>query len=80
MSGTSLDGIDVAIVDLQRSRGRLTIELLAFRSTPYPKHVREALLSVSNAMTHTATISRLHFLLGELYSEAIRKAAGRRKN
>lgn len=79
MSGTSLDGIDVAIVDLRRSRGRIAIELLAFQSTPYPKAVREALLSVSNALTHTATISRLNFLLGELYSDAIRKAAGRRK-
>ncbi len=79
MSGTSLDGIDVAVVDLRRSRGRLAMELQAFRSTPYPKAVREALLSVSNAMTHTATISRLHFLLGELYAEAICKAAGRRK-
>jgi anhydro-N-acetylmuramic acid kinase len=79
MSGTSLDGIDVAIVDLKRSGGRLAIKLLAFHSAPYPKAVREALLSISNAMTHTATIARLHFLLGELYAEAIRKSAGRRK-
>ena len=75
MSGTSLDGIDVAIVDIRRERARLRIEPLAFHSEPYPKPVREALLSVSNTMTHTATIARLHFLLGELYAEAIRKAS-----
>ena len=75
MSGTSLDGIDIAIVDIQGKR----IRPLAFRSTPYPKAVREALLGVSNAMTHTASIARLHFLLGELYADAVKKASLRHK-
>lgn len=79
MSGTSLDGIDVALVDIRALRGGVKINPLAFRSVPYPKPVREALLGVSNAMTHTATISRLNVLLGELYAEAVRAAAGRRK-
>ncbi len=73
MSGTSLDGIDVAIVDI---RGR-RIKPLAFHSTPYPKLVRQALLGISNTMTHTAAIARLHFLLGELYAEAVKKASRR---
>jgi anhydro-N-acetylmuramic acid kinase len=67
MSGTSLDGIDVAIVDI---RGKRVIPV-AVHSVAYPKAVREALLGVSNTMTHTAAISRLHALLGELYAEAI---------
>ena len=73
MSGTSLDGIDVAIVDMERRR----IEPVAFRSIPYPKTVRAALLGVSNTMTHTATVSRLNFVLGELYAEAIRETCRR---
>ena len=32
-----------------------------------------------NAMTHTATIARLHFLLGELYADAVKKASRRHK-
>jgi len=75
MSGTSLDGIDVALVDIGPKR----IRPLAFYSTPYDKAVREALLGVSNAMTHTATIARLHFLLGELYADAVKKATRRHK-
>jgi len=67
MSGTSLDGIDVAIVDIRAHK----ISTVAFRSTSYPKKVREALLAISNTAAHTATISRLNFLLGELYAEAI---------
>ena len=74
MSGTSLDGIDVAVIDIS---GRKIMPLL-HRTVPYPKAVREAVLSVSNTMTHTAAIARLHFLLGELYAEAIRETCRRR--
>jgi anhydro-N-acetylmuramic acid kinase len=68
MSGTSLDGIDVAIVDVG---GRERIKTIAFETVPYPARVREALLGVSNANTHTSTIARLDFLLGELYARAV---------
>jgi anhydro-N-acetylmuramic acid kinase len=77
MSGTSLDGIDVAIIDLAHRRNGLKITPIAFRSTPYSPGVRAALLSVSNTMTHTATISRLNFLLGELYADAVLKTCRR---
>ncbi len=67
LSGTSVDGIDVAIVDMDES----TILLLAHDTVPYPPGVRDAVLSASNADTHTAVISRLNFLLGELFAEAL---------
>jgi anhydro-N-acetylmuramic acid kinase len=77
MSGTSLDGIDVAVVDISRKRGGVRIQPVAFRTTVYPKLVREAILAVSNSMTHTATIARLNFLLGELYAAAIKETCRR---
>jgi anhydro-N-acetylmuramic acid kinase len=67
MSGTSLDGIDVAIVDIS---GR-HIETIGFTSTPYPAAVRAAILGVSDCPTHTANISRLNFQLAELYARAV---------
>jgi anhydro-N-acetylmuramic acid kinase len=67
MSGTSLDGIDVAVVDI-RGRGVRTLE---FRTTPYPRRVREAILAVSDATCRTAEISRLNFLLPRLYARAL---------
>ena len=63
MSGTSLDGIDVAIVDIDARR----IETVAFQTAPYPAAVRRAILDVSTA----AEISRLSFRLGELYAQAV---------
>jgi anhydro-N-acetylmuramic acid kinase len=73
MSGTSLDGIDVAIVEI---RGR-HVRTIGFETTPYPKAVREAILGVSNADTTTAAISRLNYRLGELYAAAIQRAVRR---
>ncbi len=71
MSGTSLDGIDVAIVDIRGARWKKEIHVAATHFVPYPNAVREAVLAVSNTMTHTAPISRLNFLLGELYADAV---------
>ena len=77
MSGTSLDGIDVAIIDMTGSGFKAKINVVTSHSVPYPKSVREALLAISNASAHTGDISRLNFLLGELYAEALEETAER---
>ena len=69
ISGTSADGIDVAVVDIGEN-----IEVVATKTVPYADEVRQAILTVSNATTHTATIARLNFLLGELFAEALIQA------
>lgn len=66
MSGTSLDGIDVALIEIDDEG----FDTLGFLSVPYAAGVREALLGISNCETHTREIARLHFLLPELYAEA----------
>jgi anhydro-N-acetylmuramic acid kinase len=71
MSGTSADGIDVALVRL-KARPRAQFELLGHAEYPYPKNVRTAVLAAMNAsQASVADLSRLNFLLGELYSEAV---------
>ena len=73
MSGTSLDGIDVAVVEIRGAR----VDTVGFLSTPYPARVRDAILAVSNTVTHTAAISRLSYELGELYARAVLRAVKR---
>ena len=70
MSGTSLNGIDVAIVKLSGQGWKLKMQLIAFATDPYPKKVRSALLAVSNANCHTSDIAQLNVLLAELYADA----------
>ena len=86
MSGTSVDGIDVALVrieaadasgrrtsTMQRSgTGGRAIRLLGHASFPYPSKVREAVLGAMNApAAGVADLARLNTLLGELYADAV---------
>jgi anhydro-N-acetylmuramic acid kinase len=79
MSGTSADGIDAVLVRvLHKKAGRdfqIRFELLGHKHVSYPKAVRHAVLEAMNAgRAGVADLSRLNFLLGQLYAEAVRKA------
>jgi anhydro-N-acetylmuramic acid kinase len=67
ISGTSVDGIDVAVVDIDEER----IRPVAQGTVPYAGDVRDAILGVSNRVAHVGEIARLNFLLGELFAEAL---------
>jgi anhydro-N-acetylmuramic acid kinase len=78
MSGTSVDGIDVALVRVQGRGFRSRLELLAHYQFPYPSEVRRAVLSAMNARSASvADLAQLNFLLGSLYAEAVRAAQRR---
>jgi anhydro-N-acetylmuramic acid kinase len=75
MSGTSADGIDVAIVRLEDHDFEMKLDFVAHKDFPYPKKVRDFILSVMNAEAQVADLARLNILLGELYAEAVIKTA-----
>jgi len=78
MSGTSADGIDVALVRIQGRGFRSRLELLAHYQFPYADGVRRAVLSAMNARSaRVADLSQLNFLLGSLYADAVRAAQRR---
>jgi anhydro-N-acetylmuramic acid kinase len=75
MSGTSADGINVALVRITSSRSRAGthgLHFLAHAEYPYPKRVRRAVLAAMNSTkANVADLARLNFLLAELYADAI---------
>jgi len=94
MSGTSLDGIDVAIVDVAGKK----IRTVAHSTTPYPSATRRRIHEIVDNRFLTVTaqnegfravtvrersgaaaISRLNFELGELYAKAVAAACKRAK-
>src|SRR3990170_3772141 len=81
MSGTSADGIDVALVRVTGRGRNLRTRLEKFHTFPFPAPIRRAILRVANAnrqpVLSVAEISQLHFLLGELYAEAVARACRR---
>src|SRR4030081_3523097 len=67
MSGTSADGINVALVQLPtRGRGRPRHTLLGHEEYPFPAPVRRAILEMMNA-----ELARV----ADLYAEAVAKTA-----
>src|SRR3984957_11629562 len=75
MSGTSADGINVALVRLT-SRPRRNeapqFEFLGHAEFPYPEDVRRFVLTAMNSIrAAVADLARLNFLLAELYADAV---------
>ncbi len=74
MSGTSADGVDVALVRLSGRRLRTRFELLAHGAFPYPAQVRAAVLEAMNAESiAVSTLARLNFLLAEIYADCVQR-------
>ncbi len=77
MSGTSADGVDVALCRIRRGAdGGPKLKLLGHAAFPYPAGVRKAVLAAMDASAiSVAELSRLHWRLGALYADCVAKAA-----
>jgi anhydro-N-acetylmuramic acid kinase len=73
MSGTSGDGIDVALIRIGSVAGRTNLRLLAHQAVPFSKPLREAVMKSMDAKAiSTAELARLNWRLGIAYSEAVK--------
>lgn len=76
MSGTSADGIDVAICRIASGVDTPKIKVLAHNFFRFPKSVRTAVLAAMDAKSiSVADLSRLNWRLGELYADAVQHTA-----
>jgi anhydro-N-acetylmuramic acid kinase len=75
MSGTSADGIDVAVVSIREGGDALPkLRLLAHEAFPYPAALRKSVLAAMNATSiATAELARLNWRLGLAYAAAVRQ-------
>ena len=71
MSGTSVDGVDAALVEI-RSHGLDTqIELLEFHSHPFDPEVRNRILDLFQPETSRVDeLCQMNFLIGEVFADA----------
>ena len=73
MSGTSADGVDVAVVEITGLGWKTQIRLRAFASVSYPPRVRHRILEIAGgAEISVSEVSQMNFLLGELFARACR--------
>lgn len=68
MSGSSLDGLDLALCDLQEVDGRMRYEVVACESRAFPEALFARLLHISTASA--LTLAETHAQLGRFIGEA----------
>ncbi len=72
MSGTSLDGVDAALVEIRGDGLTARVRLLSHVHRSYPPHLQKRLLSVSEpAGGSTQEVCRLNVLVGEAFARAV---------
>jgi anhydro-N-acetylmuramic acid kinase len=72
ISGTSMDGIDAALVRISGPATQPHVRLLAFETYPYPDWTRARLLEVASGDSTTAEeISQLNSFVGATFAEAV---------
>ncbi len=73
MSGTSADGVDVALVEIRaRNREGVGVTLLAHRAFPFSRSMRNAILAAMQGESMPAAeFARLGWRLGIAYAEAV---------
>lgn len=73
MSGTSLDGVDVALLDIKELDGNLSTKLIDFKTVPFqPGIVTEIRKSLSIEESDSQLICSLNFKLGVLFAESVK--------
>lgn len=71
MSGTSADGIDVALVRISGAPAAISARLEGHHHVRFPARLRKAILDIANGtQTTAAEISQLNFRLGEEFAAA----------
>ena len=71
MSGTSVDGVDAALVEIQGDSLDTQIELLAFHSHPFETEVRDRIFDLFQPETSRVDeLCQMNFLIGEIFADA----------
>lgn len=74
MSGTSLDGLDIAIVDFTQAEDKISHHLVYFTTMPYSDGLKAKLLELMDPLAPMQQVSSMNMYLGELYARLVRQA------
>jgi anhydro-N-acetylmuramic acid kinase len=78
MTGTSIDGVDAALVEFSADENRHHLRLLSHFTKPFPDGVENRLASLAQSKsTTTADVSLSNAGLAEIYADAVREACSR---
>lgn len=77
MSGTSVDGIDVAVVDIAGEPPHLRVKLRLFETVPFTSEVQAHIFELFRPEATATQVSQMNVLLGHVFADAVRDVIGR---
>ena len=81
MSGTSVDGIDAAIVEITGDGLETEVDLIAFETYPFPSGVPQRILALCQPDTgRVDDICEMNFYIGHLFAEAVKYILKKKRN
>lgn len=80
LSGTSVDGIDVILLNISGSGMNTVVKVIDFETYKYPEDLKELILKNSvEQSSSVADISRLNVILGKIFAESALKICYKNK-
>ena len=74
MSGTSVDGVDAALVEIQEQGLSTQVELIAFKTFPFESEIRTRIFDLFHPdSARVDEICQLNFFIGERFAEALQQ-------
>lgn len=74
MSGTSLDGVDAALVEITVHNQDLEVDLKAFTTLEYTKEIRDSILALCSPTTSDVKqICEMNIRLGQIMAQAVKQ-------
>lgn len=73
MSGTSLDGVDLALVKIKGSFTNTEIEVIDFKTFPIERDIKEKIISqIDEKTSNVRTITSLNFEIANMFSKQVK--------
>lgn len=73
ISGTSADGIDAALCEIDGAPPHLSAKIIKGLTHPFPDGMQQRIQDAGTEQGHTPELAALHFELGEMFAEAALK-------
>lgn len=73
MTGTSVDGIDVALANIDENKNKTSIELIAYETFGFTKEIKSLIEKIITAEIRISDVSLLNSALAGIYAETVEK-------
>jgi anhydro-N-acetylmuramic acid kinase len=80
MTGTSLDGIDVAVARFSDTDGKHSYELIDYHTFDFPAELKSLAMRIIHEQIHISEFSEFSYLLARAYTDSVKQLVSKSKS